>query len=191
MRFRRAADADLDAILLLQEKHLRENLSEAQRAEGFLSVRFSREQFAAMNAGAAVTVAEEDRRIAGYACTSTRAFNRTFPLLATMLNALPPLTYLGRPLDSPHTCVYGPVCVDPASRGRGVFRGMIGQLKLELRGRYDAAVAFIAKTNMRSLGAHVDGLGMALTGEFAHAGKTYWIVAFDIPPEAVSCVAPG
>lgn len=187
MRFRRVVSADLEAVLELQEANLHEHLSDAQRAEGFLSVRFTREQFDPMNAGAAVVVAESDNRIAGYACTSTQAFNRNFPLLAAMLDALPGLDFLGRPLGSPRTCVYGPVCVDREYRGRGAFRGLIGELKHELRGRFDAAVAFIPKSNARSLGAHVDGLGMTLAGDFAYAGKNYWIVAFGIPPEAVSC----
>jgi hypothetical protein len=96
MKFRRAAPADLGAILALQEANLHENLSGEQRADGFL-------------------------------------------------------------------------------------------LKDELRGRFDAAVAFIAKSNARSLAAHVDGLGMTLAGDFTHAGKNYWIIAFGVPPEAVSC----
>lgn len=191
MKFRRATGSDFESILALQEANLHENLTEMQRADGFLSVRFTRDQFAEMNAGATVTVAEENNRIAGYACTSAQEFNVGFPLLAAMLGALPGLTCLGRSLDSPRSCVYGPVCVDRAFRGQGVFRGLIDQLKKELAGRYDCAVAFIAKDNARSLGAHVDGLGMSLAGEFEHAGKAYWIIAFGISPEAVSCVAPG
>ncbi|MEX0958841.1 MAG: GNAT family N-acetyltransferase [Burkholderiales bacterium] len=189
MRFRRATDSDFESILALQEANLHQNLTEMQRADGFLSVHFTRDQFAEMNTGATVTVAEENNRIAGYACSSAREFNVDFPLLTAMLGALPGLTFLGRSLDSSRTCVYGPVCVGRAFRGRGVFRGLIDRLKKELAGRYDCAVAFIAKDNVRSLGAHVDGLGMSLAGEFQHAGKAYWIVAFGIPREAVSCVA--
>jgi hypothetical protein len=188
MRFRRATAADWAGVLALQEANLLANLGEAQRAQGFLSVRFSREQFEQMNEGAAVVVAHDGDRIAGYACSSTQAFNAGVPVIAAMIASFPALWLLGRSLATPATAIYGPVCVDRRDRGRGVFGGMVRQLKSELKGRFDTAAGFVAKSNTHSLAAHVDGAGMSLLGDFVFDGRNYWIVAFPVAPEAISCV---
>lgn len=188
MKFRRASAADWDGVLSLQEANLRDKLNEAQRAQGFLTVRFERAQFVQMDADAAVAVALDGARIAGYACASTQAFNAGVPVIGAMMAGFPKLSLSGKPLASPATAIYGPVCVDQRDRGHGVFGSLIQQLKNDLRGRFELAAGFIAKDNARSLAAHVDGAGMTLLGEFEFDGRGFWIVAFPIPPEAVSCV---
>jgi hypothetical protein len=65
---------------------------------------------------------------------------------------------------------------------------MVRQLKSELKGRFDTAAGFVAKSNTHSLAAHVDGAGMSLLGDFVFDGRNYWIVAFPVAPEAISCV---
>ena len=187
MNYCRACDDDWNAALALQDANLAWNLKDEDKASGFLSARFSRRQFEAMNAGGAVVVARDSNRFAGYACASTQAFNAKVPIIAAMMEEFPRLIFLDRPLRSPATIIYGPVCVDHALRGKGVFRGLIETLKRELRGRFETAVAFIAKSNRHSLAAHVDGLGMTIVGDFQFDGRSYWIVAFGIPPEAVAC----
>jgi GNAT superfamily N-acetyltransferase len=187
MNYRRANSADWDAILALQEANLFDNLGEGERAQGFLSVRFRGDQFSDMNDGAAVVVGEHVQGILGYACASTQGFNARVPIIRAMIAAFPRLSLLGRPLQSPGTVIYGPVCVDRGYRGKGVFRRLIDTLKQELRGRYHTAAAFIAKSNTRSLAAHVDGLGMTIVGDFEFDGRSLWIVSFAIPPEAVAC----
>lgn len=187
MNYRRVCSTDWNAILALQEANLFDNLGEEERAQGFLSVRFQQDEFSAMNAGGAVVVAEQAEGIAGYACASTQEFNAGVPVIAAMMAAFSRVSFLSRPLQSPRTVIYGPVCVDRRHRGKGVFRALIDTLKQELRGRYDTAAAFIAKSNSRSLAAHVDGLGMTIVGDFEFDGRSLWIVAFGIPPQAVAC----
>jgi GNAT superfamily N-acetyltransferase len=189
MNYRRAGSADWSAILALQEANLFDNLGEEERTQGFLLVRFRPDEFSTMNGGGAVVVAEHAQAIAGYACASTQDFNAAVPVIAAMMAAFPRVSFLGRPLQSPGTVIYGPVCVDRPYRGKGVFRGLIATLKQELRGRYDVAAAFIAKSNSRSLAAHVDGLGMTIVGDFEFDDRSLWIVAFGIPPEAAACHA--
>jgi len=164
------------------------NLSEEQaRTDGFLSARYRADDFRNMDRDGALVVAEDADRLAGYACAFAQTFNPGAPLLAAMIAEFPKLTFLGRPLHGERTCIYGPVCVDKDYRGGGVLRGLVGELKEQLRGRFDIAAAFIAKSNTRSLVAHVDGLGMTVVGDFRFDGRPFWIVAFSIPPEAVSC----
>lgn len=188
MNVARAVAADWNGVLALQEANLIDNLDAGQRAQGFLTVRFSLEQFERMNRDAAVAVAREGGQVAGYACSSTQAFNADVPIIATMMAGFPALWLGGQSLASPSTAIYGPVCVAPAHRGRGVFGALVRQLKIELQGRFDTAVGFVAKSNRHSLDAHVEGAGQSLLGDFEYAGRGYWIVAFAVPPEAVSCV---
>lgn len=165
----------------MQEANLFANLSEEARREGFLSARFSVEQFERMNRDAAIVVAVDAGRIAGYACSASVEDSRRYPILAAMIETFGRTTFLGTALADANVCIYGPVCVDRTLRGQGVFRQLIRTLKDELAGRYETAAAFIAKSNVHSLSAHVDGLGMTLTGEFEYVGKSYWIVCFGIP----------
>lgn len=187
MIFRRLAPRDLPSLLELQESNLFENLPMEQHKDGFLSARFAVEQFAQMNREAAVVVAEDDGRIVGYACSAGVDFSRQFPILDAMITTFGRLTYLGTTLIDARVCIYGPVCVDRSFRGRGVLRGLISGLKAELAGQFDVAAAFISKVNSRSLGAHVDGLGMTVLGDYAFEAGRYWIVAFGIPPSDHAC----
>jgi hypothetical protein len=187
MIFRRLALRDLPSLLELQESNLFENLTPEQQKDGFLSARFSKEQFAQMNREAAVVVAEDDGRIVGYACSAGADFSAQFPILDAMIATFGRLTYLGTTLIDARVCIYGPVCVDRAWRGRGVLRGLIAGLKAQLAGQFDVAAAFISKANSRSLTAHVNGLGMIILGDYVFEAGRYWIVAFGIPPADLAC----
>ena len=187
MLFRRVTKSDYPGILALQEANLFENLSEAVRREGFLSARFSTRQFEQMNRDAAIVVAEEAGRIAAYACSAGVEDSRRYPILAAMIASFGRTLYLDLPLADTRVCIYGPVCVEQSSRGRGVFRKLLHALKQELAGHYDVAAAFIAKSNVRSVSAHVDGMGMSIAGEFEFAGKSFWIVCFGIPAADQAC----
>ena len=189
MIFRRLHPRDLPSLLELQETNLFENLPMEQRKDGFLSARFAAEQFAQMNREAAVVVAEDQRRIVCYACSAGVNFSRQFPILDAMIAAFGRLTYLGMTLIDARVCIYGPVCVDRAWRGRGVLRGVVARMKEELAGQFDVAAAFISKDKSRSLAAHVDGLGMTVLGDYAFGTGRYWLVAFGIPPADPPCGA--
>jgi predicted GNAT superfamily acetyltransferase len=178
--FRRLRDGDYPALAALQEANLRDNLPQEQRNEGFLSARFSREQFAAMDAAVAVVVAEIDGTLAGYLCGSSIEFNRRFPLLAAMIEQYPRIALRGRSLQSYASFVYGPVCVDRRHRGQGLLRGLYRRLLDETAGKFAIGVAFVAQDNPHSLGAHVQGLGMRDVGSFEFDGRSYRILAFEV-----------
>lgn len=182
MRYRTASPADFPAVLALQNANLHANLTEEERREGFLSAAFSSEHFAQMAREVALMVAEDTGQICGYLCAGSLAFHRRFALLAAMIEQFALVSFLGRPLASQRTFIYGPVCVARSHRGRGLLRGLYDALRREVAGGYDAGVAFVAKDNARSLAAHADGLGMTIAGDFAFAGKQYWILAFHVPP---------
>jgi predicted N-acetyltransferase YhbS len=176
--FRRLSDEDYAGVLALQEANLSDNLSAPARGEGFLSARFSREQFARMDRDVGVLVARDAERVVGYLCASGVELNQQFPLLAAMIERYGEVSFQGRALADQKTFVYGPVCVDRSYRGRGVLRGLFRSLQHALSGRFDAGVAFVAEDNQRSLAAHIAGLGMQDVGEFEFKDKRYRILAF-------------
>jgi len=176
--FRRLSEEDYAGVLALQEANLYDSLSAAARRDGFLSARFSREQFARMDRDVGVLVARDAERVVGYLCASGVELNRQFPLLVAMIERYGEVSFHGRALADQKTFVYGPVCVDRAHRGRGVLRGLFRTLQRELGGGFDAGVAFVAEDNQRSLAAHVEGLGMHDAGGFEFKGKRYRILAF-------------
>jgi acetyltransferase (GNAT) family protein len=176
--FRRLSNEDFAGVLALQEANLFDNLPPRGRQEGFLSARFSREQFLQMDRDVRVLVAVEDRRVVGYLCASGVDLNRQFPLVSTMIDCYRAVNFQGRALADQKTFVYGPVCVDRDHRGRGVLRGLFHALRHEIFERFDAGVGFVAEENARSLAAHVDGLGMHDVGEFEFKRKRYRILAF-------------
>ena len=176
--------ADLPAVLAIQNGNLHANLTEEQRRDGFLSAAFTAEHFAQMAREAAVMVADDSGQICGYLCTGSARVPRQFPLLAGMIDALPRVSFLGRPLASQRSLIYGPVCVARSHRGRGLLRGLYDALRREVAGGYDAGVAFVAKDNQRSLAAHADGLGMTIAGDFAlhRHGRTGFSHSTFLPP---------
>lgn len=180
MEFRRATQEDIPAILDLQAANFIDNLEDAERHDGFLSVKFTRQQVEEMAGHVGVIVAAFGGRLAGYLCASSCEFNRAFPLLTAMMRQFDAIHYRGRLLASSRVFIYGPVCIDRSYRGRGLLRGLYETLQQEVVGRYDVGVAFVADDNPHSLRVHVDGLGMAHVGEFAFSGKQYRILAFDV-----------
>jgi len=182
MRFARATGSNYAGILALQEANLFDHLSAEARRDGYLSARFSHEQFERMNADVVVVAATDGDRVAGYLCASTVEFNRPFPLLAAMLRRYDDVTFRGRALAQHNTFVYGPVCVARADRGNGVLRGMFDELLREVAGRFDVGACFVAAGNARSLAAHQQGLGMERVAEFEFQQRGYHILAFDVVP---------
>ncbi|NGZ08421.1 MAG: GNAT family N-acetyltransferase [Nitrospira sp. LK70] len=186
MEFRRAKLEDIPAILDVQAANFIGNLEDTERRDGFLSVKFTRQQLEEMTGDVGIIVAAIGGSLAGFLCASSCEFNRPFPLLAAMMQRFNAIDYQGRSLASSRVFIYGPVCIERAYRGRGLLRRLYETLQREVAGRYDIGVAFVAEDNPHSLRVHLDGLGMAHVGEFALSGKQYHILAFDVPGETTS-----
>lgn len=176
MQYRRLNSADISRILDLQEANLLDPIDEMQRQTGFLSVRFTSEQFFAIAEDLAVIVAHDGKNVQGYLCASTPAFNKQVPLLECILKRTESLHYLEQPLAQQRFFVYGPVCVDYSQRGRGLLREMYECLKSELIDEYEIGITFISKNNPHSLQVHI-ALGYQLIDNFVHGSQKYWILA--------------
>jgi hypothetical protein len=178
MQFRRMMHDDVLAILRIQSASYVGNLTTEQRASGFLSAEYTPAELVRMADDVAVLVAAEDERVVAFVCAYSTALGTQFSIVAQMAARFSEIEFHGRPLDRWRVLVYGPVCVDPAARGRGAVRGLFEQLKREVAGRFDVGAALVAEDNPHSLRVHVSGLGMTPVGEFDHRGRRFTIVAF-------------
>jgi hypothetical protein len=172
---------DISEILRIQNENLLSNLTETERADGYLSVAFSGQQFKEMNDEIPIVVAELGFGLGGYMCSSSLAYNTRIPLLAHMIGLFSKTIYGGRPLDTYRSFVYGPVCIERTLRGTGLLNGMFDALTGQLAGRFDLGTLFISRGNPRSLNAHVHQLGMQLLKKFTFEGNEFYLLVFDVP----------
>jgi L-amino acid N-acyltransferase YncA len=178
MDLRRATPQDFSEILKLQAANFIDNLRVEDLRDGFLSAEFTSRQLEEIANDVALLVASDKGRVLGYLCACSCDYYKQFPLLAKMIRSFDSIHYLGKPLSSYRLFIYGPVCVDKSYRGHGLLHGLYDVLLREVSGIYEVGTAFVSKDNPHSLSAHVNGLGMANTGEFEFRGRHYDILAF-------------
>jgi L-amino acid N-acyltransferase YncA len=178
MEFRAMTRDDLPAILGIQSASYIGNLTPEQRARGFLSAEYTADELTRMAEDVAVLVATEDGRVLAFVCAYSTALGAQFPIVARMIAQFREIDFRGRRLERWRVLVYGPVCVDPAARGRGAVRGLFEQLKRTAAGRFDVGTALVAEDNPYSMHVHATRLGMTPVGEFDHQGKRFTILAF-------------
>jgi predicted GNAT superfamily acetyltransferase len=181
--FRRAVATDYPAIVQLNVANFIANLSEDEQRDGFLSAVFTLEQTAAMAEDLGTTVAVVDGQVAGFLCAFRNDFNHGSPVVAKMIESYDRLSFQGKLLNAYKSYAYGPVCIDPAYRRRGLLRGLYQEQKRQLAERFEVGVALIARTNQHSLQAHIAGLGMTDVGSFEVNGNVFATVAFRVAPK--------
>lgn len=143
----KATEADLEGILELQAAN------QIERG-GMLSAELPRLHILEMMHSMPLIVARRDGRVTGFLMTTTRTMNAELPIIRAMFRA-----YAG----SGNAYVYGPICVDPAERGKGLAAAMFSELRRLEPGR--EGVLFIRIDNEASLRAH-SRMGMQEVARF-------------------------
>lgn len=174
--YRRATDADYAGMLQLQESNLRVNLSDAEAADGFLSLRYTEEMFRRVNDELAIVVAVAEERVVGYLCAKCFPYAVEFPVLKALISHTSGMVIGGVTISAETAFVYGPVCVLRSVRGTGVLTGMWAALRGIVAPCRKVAVLFIADANKRSMRAH-EKLGMMHCGMFVQDGKRFHALA--------------
>lgn len=177
---RQATWADYLAIIELQNANKQDNLTEeVMKQGGFVSSSFTEESLDKVNNALGVWVAISATGLAGFACMS-----RTYPVpdhdtVKAMIDIFPQQRFNGKTLDQHNVFIYGPVCIDVNSRGKGLLKQLLVKIKNEARkSDYDVGVAFIDSRNKRSLEAHEKGLGMTVLGSFDSNKQSFHLVVF-------------
>jgi hypothetical protein len=155
----KATEADLEGILALQAAN------QIKRG-GMLSAELPRLRIAEMMHRMPLIVARRDRRVTGFLMTTTRTMNAELPVVLAMFRA-----YSGS-LDA---YVYGPICVDPAERGKSLAAAMFAELRRLEPGR--EGVLLIRIDNEASLRAH-KRMGMQEVARFKLDGVDFAVFSY-------------
>lgn len=180
MDIRLAARTDLPAVRELLEALYIGNLSEVERAQGFLSVRFTLEDLAQMVVEAGIVIAADGPQVVGAVCSSPWRAGEGRGVLGAMSRAIEITSFEGRPLAARRLILFGPAAMAPAHRGRHVLRGLYESLRRHVAGRWDTGVVFVAHANPHSMRG-CEAFGMKRIADFEHEGQGYALLVFPIP----------
>ncbi|PWY55408.1 N-acetyltransferase [Legionella qingyii] len=182
MKYERPLLNDFEQIVVLQNENLISRLSSSEKADGYLSEAFSVEQLKSMDEDICVFVCKDKERVCGYICVNSVEYNKNIPLVASMLDCFPDITYQGKPLSTYNIAISGPVCIDKAYRGQGLFFNLYNKLSeflLNERPELELYVVLISSQNLRSVNAHKK-LGMEDVGAFSFDKNDFLIMAVPI-----------
>jgi hypothetical protein len=180
--------ADRDDVSKLREFEGRfyiGNLSESQRADGFISVWHSAEWFTSAVDCGGVHVAESDGdQIGGFIAVvppPESADPDTPPVVRAMIELAQRVEMNGTPIAAQRYALRGPVCIGPELRGRGVYAAFNAVTLQAYRHRYDVGVLFVSTENPRSLHTATSKLGAHDLAMFEADGKHFHFLAFEFP----------
>lgn len=179
---RAARLGDVDGIAQLLDRYYIGHLSDSQKARGFISVTFATAELESMvlETGAVVGVSDDESVVAVAGSSSIPSIDGrgVFQKIDELVDQI---TYNGKMLSQYRLVMYGPVCVDETCAGQGLAtRLWQGFVALE-QGRYELGLAFVSHANTASLKVHVNKLGMTQLTDFDAEGRSFALLAFDIP----------
>jgi hypothetical protein len=181
MEVRRATPGDIPGVLRLQAACFVGNLRPEEREGGFLSAEFTAGQLEDIAKEGWLIVGLDGDQIVGFLCAAGCAYYGRFPMLEALIRQFPGIRLDGMLFESSRAFIYGPVCIDPSRRGRGLLLSLYRELLKSVATSADHGIALISKRNCSSFQAHVRKLGMTPVGNYTFAGREYNIVAFQVP----------
>ena len=178
---RLASTADIAALMELEARYYVGNLDPAERVEGFVSILHSAQWFRDTVADGGMHVAEIDGSIAGFIAV-TPPPNGVDPGLGPITRAVVDLAevleFRGTTIARQRWAFRGPVLIDRAARGIGVYTAFNDVTRQAYRDRYDIGVLFVAADNPRSLHTTTTKLGAQSLAEFDADGRRYHVLAY-------------
>ena len=180
MEIRYATYADLDGLLeILKANHVN-SIPESEKKDGFVTTNITKEQLCQLiDSENGVTIATDNDRVIGFALAGSWDFWKPWPLFTYMIEYLEEFQLKGETLTVENCYQYGPVCVDKAYRGKGVFEKLFAFSLESMAPRYPYMATFINQINPRSYAAHTKKVGMVESGKFDWNGNHYWLMAIE------------
>lgn len=181
MDVRLATEADVSAMMTLESQNFVGNLDASERVAGFVSTLHPRAWFdhAVACEGVHVAVAD-DGAITGFIAVTappTRLEAESSPVMRAMLELAGTLEFNGAPIAQQRYAIRGPVLVDRAARGRGLYDAFNAVTQQAYRDRFDLAVLFVAADNPTSLHTTTSKLGATPLATFSVDDATYHFLA--------------
>jgi hypothetical protein len=178
MQIRAALASDIDGILTLQAQNLYTNLTEAERANGFVTTPFLSEQIEVLLRQNGAFVAIKEGSVLGYAFAGSWDYFSQWPIFPYMVSRFPQLKFQGVAINMENTFQYGPVCIDQTLRGQGILPKLFETMRLSFASRYPIGMTFINQRNPRSLSAHTRKLNLEIIDAFEFEGGSFYGLAF-------------
>jgi len=171
---------DIEAILNLHKKYQIDSIKEEDKADGFVTTAFSKEQLAdIINQEQGIFIAIEDKEVLGYVMSASWQYWDKWPMFAYMIKDLPNLYYMGEQLSIDNSYQYGPVCIDKSVRGSGLLQKLFNYSLDSMSKRYPILVTFVNKINPRSMNAHKNKLGLEVIQDFEFNNNQYTQLVYD------------
>ena len=185
MEYVQAEMQDLARVKALLAKYHRDTIAARDLPDGFVTTKLSDAQFEDLIVRErGLTIAKDGDRLAAFAFAAGWDYWLSVPIMKRMTEVLGEMPFGGKVLDMTNSYQYGPVCVDGAYRGSGVFEGIFGASLARFKDRYPFMVTFINQINPRSYAAHTRKAGMTEIGKFDFNGNHYWMMAIRTKPKA-------
>ena len=178
IQLQNAALSDIGAVLELHYKYQIDSIAEEDKADGFVTTPFTKEQLADLiNKENGLFIAKKNGVVVAYVMAASWGFWSVWPMFAFMIKGLPSLTYHEQQLGIDNSYQYGPICIDKSVRGTGVLEKIFEFAKNKMSERFPILVTFVNKTNARSYQAHKRKLGLDVIQEFTFNGNHYYEMA--------------
>jgi hypothetical protein len=182
MEIRLATRQDIPAMMALEERNYVGNLDPSQHADGFISILHPQAWFGWAVASGGVHVAVADgESVQGFIAVTeppTDSAVGSSPIVDAMLELAATLEFDGRPIAQQRFAFRGPVLIDRAARGRGLYSAFNAVTREAYRARFDLGVLFVAADNPRSLHTTSTKLGAESLATFEVDARQYHFLAF-------------
>ena len=178
MEIRLATMQDAKGILSLLKANHVSSLTEEEQKEGFVTTYFTDEQMETLiEKEKGVIIAVDNDKVVAFATAAPWSFWAQWPLFTYMIEHLAEYSLEDVTLTEENSYQYGPVCVDKAYRGTGLFQKVFYASLESMEARFPIMATFINQINPRSYAAHTRKVPMDTSGTFPFNGNKYYFMA--------------
>jgi len=174
-----ASPTHIPGILNLQNKYLFAHLTAEERKKGFVTTPFTETQIKDSIDETGLFIALDDDVVVGYAFAGTWTYFSAWAIFPFMIDRLSGGKFGDVIVSETNTFQYGPVCIDEAYRGTGLFSQLFEGMRLEMVKRFPVGLTFINQINIHSFHAHTKKLGLEVIETFSFLGNEYYALGFD------------
>lgn len=178
MEILQAGMEDFEGVLRLLRANHADTLSEAEKADDFVTTNFTPEQMERLiTKENGVTIAREGGSVLAFAMAAPWEYWAEWPLFTHMIEKLPEFSFAGQRLSVENSYQYGPMCVERSLRGTGLFERVFDASLASMKDRFPIMATFVNQVNARSYAAHSRKARMETSGTFDFNGNHYYLMA--------------
>jgi hypothetical protein len=166
-------------ICSLQNKYLYAHLTADERKKGFVTTPFTEQQIIKAINESGLFIALHHDMVVGYAFAGTWTYFSEWAIFPFMIKRLSGRKFRDIVISEPNTFQYGPICIEEAYRGTGLFNQLFEGMRIELTKKFDVGLTFINQINHHSYHAHTKKLGLEVIETFSFNGNEYYALGFE------------